>query len=419
MALLIPFFVSALAARVHSLSVPTPQIQAVNIDTLSPRAPVAIPSAFKVGDLLSFSNDQVLRRDNDTSSATLEIVARYFSDIADDESEHLVKRADPVWPSEEIDPEDEEDYGIFKCGDIKVIIGDKVTSDSAGGQGTVYKAADKAGKLYALKSMSVQAERDKEYDLVANKIGKNERIVEFFGKCRVGVNYGILMELVEGDTLQKKAEAKLYSLNEALAKVVMGGILEAVRYAHSKGVAHNDIKDGNVMIGAQDGVKLIDFGVATTDKKVSEISVAGGIRGPEAEFKSTMEIDPFLNDVWELGVLFVSMLTGKKPWSDAGAPNAKAIWNAPNPQKRADACKKEWPDFSMDFCDVLANVFSDQLSRKPLETMMSKIVNPNLKIFDDCDKKKTGTKREVGWGEMMVTHVEERGDEWVVRAVMY
>lgn len=135
-----------------------------------------------------------------------------------------------------------------------------------------------------------------------------------------------------------------------------------------------------------------------------------------------MEIDPIMNDQWELGVIMVSMLLGKKPWTDAGAANAKAIWSKPNPSLRSQACKKEWPDFTTDFCDVLGKVFAPQLDRKPLSVFRTAIANPNLKLLDDCNKdkdKKTGTKRSAEPGELFVVAVDDEKDEWVVRAVAY
>jgi hypothetical protein len=132
----------------------------------------------------------------------------------------------------------------------------------------------------------------------------------------------------------------------------------------------------------------------------------------------TQSIDPFLNDVWETGVLFVSMLIGKKPWTDAGAPNAKAIWQALGAQ-RVTACLNEWKafKFSRDFCNILADVFAPQGERMDLKTLRTKVLNPSLRIYDNCDDSQP-KKRAAKGGEMLVTVVEDVGSEWVVRAVM-
>jgi hypothetical protein len=61
-----------------------------------------------------------------------------------------------------------------------------------------------------------------------------------------------------------------------------------------------------------------------------------------------------------------------------------------------------------------------QNSRKPVDSLGTRIANPNLKFFDECEKKKkTPSKRAAAEGEMHVTSVEDMGDELVVRAMMY
>src|ERR1035437_5682940 len=41
------------------------------------------------------------------------------------------------------------------------------------------------------------------------------------------------------------------------------GILNALEYIHKNGVVHRDLKPENIMLDPQDGIKLIDFGIAS------------------------------------------------------------------------------------------------------------------------------------------------------------
>lgn len=145
---------------------------------------------------------------------------------------------------------------------------------------------------------------------------------------------------------------------------------------------------------------------------------ANHVFSTEAE-DGKQDIDAQANDTWELGVLLVSLLIGKKPWTNANAANAKAIWGKGTDTQRQQACKKEWSEFSDDFCKILADVFVEQKSRKAAGTVGTSVANPGLKIFDDCEKDKKQTKRVATGGEMHVTSVEDLGDELVVRAMMY
>jgi serine/threonine protein kinase len=48
------------------------------------------------------------------------------------------------------------------------------------------------------------------------------------------------------------------------AWVFFSQIVEAVAYAHGKGVAHRDLKPANILVSREGSrVKVIDFGIAT------------------------------------------------------------------------------------------------------------------------------------------------------------
>ena len=74
-----------------------------------------------------------------------------------------------------------------------------------------------------------------------------------------------VMELVEGNALDDIL-AREGRLSEARTQKIGIQILKSLTEAHSKGVVHRDLKPGNVMlcnlIGEQDFVKVLDFGIA-------------------------------------------------------------------------------------------------------------------------------------------------------------
>lgn len=69
------------------------------------------------------------------------------------------------------------------------------------------------------------------------------------------------MELVKGKELYEHVN-KRGSIREGLAAQIFHQICSAVKYLHSKGVAHRDIKAENIMIDSDFKAKLIDFGLA-------------------------------------------------------------------------------------------------------------------------------------------------------------
>lgn len=73
--------------------------------------------------------------------------------------------------------------------------------------------------------------------------------------------YYLVMEYVEGQSLDNLIERWSGPLPLEIILEVTIGVLEALQYAHSKGIVHRDIKPANVIM-AKEGVKLTDFGVA-------------------------------------------------------------------------------------------------------------------------------------------------------------
>jgi serine/threonine protein kinase len=73
-----------------------------------------------------------------------------------------------------------------------------------------------------------------------------------------GIDY-LVMEFVEGETLAKRLEKGALPLEQVLK--IGAQIAGALDKAHRNGIAHRDLKPGNIMLAAS-GAKLLDFGLA-------------------------------------------------------------------------------------------------------------------------------------------------------------
>lgn len=98
-------------------------------------------------------------------------------------------------------------------------------------------------------------------------------------------------------------------------------LTEGVKYLHSMGLAHRDLKLDNCVMTADGILKLIDFGSAVVFRYPMEIEVAKahGVVGsdpylaPEV-LTSTRCYDPQCVDIWSIGIIYCCMMLKRFPW---------------------------------------------------------------------------------------------------------
>jgi eukaryotic-like serine/threonine-protein kinase len=137
----------------------------------------------------------------------------------------------------------------------------------------------------------------------------------------------MVMEWIDGKLLREimREQGKLPPQR---AVGITIGICEALEYIHSHGVVHRDLKPENIMVDPQDGVKLIDFGIAgqegsrrLTFAKLSNLMGTPDYISPE-QVKGKR--GDGRSDIYALGVMLYEMLTGQAPFR---GPNAFAVMN--------------------------------------------------------------------------------------------
>jgi len=120
-----------------------------------------------------------------------------------------------------------------------------------------------------------------------------------------------------GDYIQEKGQLDVQTAVEITKQT-----LEALIYAHSKGVIHRDIKPNNILITKENSgirVYLTDFNLAKDEdsNSIRSVSTMGGgssmYQSPEQENGDSKHIDQ-KTDVYSLGLTLNVMLTGKKKW---------------------------------------------------------------------------------------------------------
>ena len=151
---------------------------------------------------------------------------------------------------------------------------------------------------------------------------------------------GLVLALIEGPTLADRIEAGPIPLDEAVA--IAKQIVEALEYAHDRGVVHRDLKPANIKITPEGVVKVLDFGLAKVledEPPPSSLANsptltlghtrAGVILGTAAYMSPEQAVGRPVDrrsDIFSFGAVLYEMLTGKRAFlgsSDAGRARSR------------------------------------------------------------------------------------------------
>jgi len=205
-----------------------------------------------------------------------------------------------------------------------------------GGMGTVYRATDtKLHRDVAIKVLPDSFAQDP--DRMA-RFERESHVLASLNHPNIAAIHGveeraIVMELVEGDTLHGPME-----FEEALP--VIHQLIDALEYAHEKGVVHRDLKPANIKVTPEWRVKVLDFGLAKAmsgDTMAGEPAssptltmrgtVAGMIMGTAAymapEQARGQSVDKRA-DIWAFGVVVHELVTGRRLFEGASISDTLA-----------------------------------------------------------------------------------------------
>lgn len=141
-------------------------------------------------------------------------------------------------------------------------------------------------------------------------------VVKAFTKDECGQRY-MVMEFARGRLLRHVLHDNgMFPIYRAVNIAI--AICEALEYIHDQGVVHRDLKPENIIVDDEDGIKLIDFGIASrngarrlTFGKLSQIMGTPDYIAPEQVKGKRGDAR---TDIYALGVLLYEMLTGEIPF---------------------------------------------------------------------------------------------------------
>ncbi len=197
---------------------------------------------------------------------------------------------------------------------------------SAGAMGAVYRATDEAeGREVAIKLLTNPGQAAR-FDIEARLLGRltHPRVVKVIDHLEDGGRSWLVMELVAGTDLARLLEQR-GSPGLPLAQVldISRGAAEALEYVHEQHVVHRDVKPHNLIAG-EDGVVLVDFGVAR--EQADDGEGTRGIGTPKYMAPEVLVgegVSP-RSDVFGLAATVWALLAGTPPAYGDPAPLAES-----------------------------------------------------------------------------------------------
>ena len=263
----------------------------------------------------------------------------------------------------------------------------KITSKlGEGGLDVVYRGEDqKLERPVAIKIIKPSDERSVEWIERFNneckafaRLGSDSRFVQVYHTDELadGRPY-IVMEYVDGKPLSsyigEATPPNLEEMNWRLGK--FREILEAVKYAHEKGVVHRNLKPNSIMISSTGSVKIISFCVALLDGDHQHYPVCYTPYYAPPEQMNGEETDN-RTDIYSLGVILYELLTGVLAEDYLNAVSVG--------QLLSDSVEKIHERFKRTIPDALFEVIKHCLKRKPYDRFQS--VQDLLTAFNDACK---------------------------------
>jgi serine/threonine protein kinase len=131
----------------------------------------------------------------------------------------------------------------------------------------------------------------------------------------------LFMEYVEGKTLDAYIQTETGPIPEDKAVPLFARLLDAVAYAHDRGVIHRDIKPSNLMVDQSGNAKILDFGIAKIMGQGLDGLTKEGTRMGTVLYMSPEQVRGDVldkrSDVYALGVTLFQILTGRSPYDES------------------------------------------------------------------------------------------------------
>ncbi|XP_030854268.1 ribosomal protein S6 kinase alpha-5 [Strongylocentrotus purpuratus] len=230
----------------------------------------------------------------------------------------------------------------------------------------------KTEKEYAVKIVSRRVACTQEITTL-QLCQKHPNIVHLKEEFKDKLHTYIIMELCKGGELLGRIRKKKH-FDELEASMIMRKLVSAVDYMHSRGIVHRDLKPENILFtdDSDDAeLKIIDFGFAritNSNQPLKTPCFSLHFAAPEV-LKRAYEQDGEYDascDVWSLGVILYTMLSGRVPFQDPSISKSNSASDIMKRIKHGNFSfdGEEWNSVSTPAKDLIKGLLTVDPSRR-------------------------------------------------------
>ncbi len=202
----------------------------------------------------------------------------------------------------------------------------------SGGMARVYKGQDKVlNRTVAIKVLHEHLADDptfmqrfkQEAQFVASFNHPNIVQVYDFNMIERGEEkiFYMVMSYIPGKNLREILQDPEERLDDDRILQIALDLLNALSYAHARGMIHRDIKPANILFDERGNAILTDFGIArmAQNSQLTQEGLAVGTPAYMSPEQAKGDIVDHRSDLYAMGVILYEMLTGCPPFDDDGS----------------------------------------------------------------------------------------------------
>ena len=179
----------------------------------------------------------------------------------------------------------------------------------------MYKARDAEGRIYALKTIKLEAEDEGIPSTAIREISllkelKHPNVVKLYNVVHAEKKLTLVFEYADQD-LKKALDDRGRGFDGATTRSYLFQILRGIAYCHQHRVLHRDLKPQNLLVNRDGVLKLADFGLARAFgipvRSYTHEVVTLWYRAPDVLMGSRKYSTSV--DIWSIGCIMSEMIT--------------------------------------------------------------------------------------------------------------